>query len=491
MGWGAMSRRVALLGGGAAIGAALARPPDARGPALIMAPAGQVLDDASELSATVIRKHVKVTAGLDRMDLNQIGLELTGAAKGQRPLIASGARHSMGAHSLSENGVVLTLSGGRIEADAEGATYRAAAGARWSEVIDKLDPIGFSPLVMQSNNDFAVASTFCVNAHGWAAPHPPAGSSVLSFEMMTAQGKRVACSRRKNPETFAAMMGGYGLTGVITDLELRMTPNLRLAPHYERMPGEALGTRLRDGVRAKGVEMAYGRLDVSRDSFFGEALLVTYRPTEDQLDLPQANGSGFMSRASRHVFRAQLGHEGARRARWWVEAGLSPRMAGPVTRNALLDEPVATLDDRDPRRTDILHEYFVTPEAFPAFVRLCRAVIPESYQELLNITLRWVEADTESWLSYAPEPRVAAVMLFSQEKTARAEADMARMTRVLIDGTLALGGSYYLPYRPHATIEQFEAAYPRAREFARMKLRLDPERRFVSPFWTRYLEPLT
>ncbi len=490
MALGPWTRRSALLGAGAAIGALVSRPPAGQPPQLIVAPEGEVLDDASELSATRIHRQIEIDGHHARLDLNRIGLEINGARKAHRPLIASGARHSMGAQSLSEDGVVLTLDRGEVEVDPKAGTYRASAGARWWQVIDKLDPLGFSPEVMQSNHDFTVASTFCVNAHGWAAPRPPAGSTVLSFEMLDAEARPIRCARDENPETFAAMMGGYGLMGVITEMELRMVPNRRLAPSFARMPGAALGTRLRDEVAEPGVEMAYGRLDVSRDAFFEDGLLVTYRPTEEQADLPQANGSGFMSRLSRHAFRAQLGNEGARRARWWLETGPGPAIAGEVTRNALLDEPVATLDDGDLRRTDILHEYFVPPEAFPDFVRLCQAVIPESYQELLNITLRWVEADTESWLAYAPEPRVAAVMLFSQEKTARAEADMARLTRALIDGTLALGGSYYLPYRPHATLEQFEAAYPRARDFARMKLRLDPERRFVSPFWTRYLEPL-
>ena len=81
-------------------------------------------------------------------------------------------------------------------------------------------------------------------------------------------------------------------------------------------------------------------------------------------------------------------------------------------------------------------------------------------------------------------------MLFSQEKSGRAEADMARVTRALIDGALAEGGSYYLPYRLHATPEQFEAAYPHAREFARLKRRLDPEGRFSNALWTTYLDPL-
>ncbi len=237
--------------------------------------------------------------------------------------------------------------------------------------------------------------------------------------------------------------------------------------------------------------MAYGRMNVDRARLFEDGLLITYRPDADQGNLSAAAGSGWVSKAARHIYRAQLGNERVKRLRWWTETDLGPMVGGgPSTRNSLINEPVVTLDDRDPTRTDILHEYFVAPDRFVDFVAACQDVIPASYQEFLNITLRYVAADRESWLSYAPVPRIAAVMSFSQEMTARAEADMARMTRDLIERVIAIGGTYYLPYRPHATQGQFQRAYPRAREFASEKRRIDPDLRFRNALWDRYLEAL-
>src|SRR4030095_12631875 len=56
-----------------------------------------------------------------------------------------------------------------------------------------------------------------------------------------------------------------------------------------------------------------------------------------------------------------------------------------------------------------------------------------------------VDAERDSVLAYAPEARLASVLLFSQEKTARGEADMARMTHALIDRVIDLGGTLYFP----------------------------------------------
>ena len=343
---------------------------------------------------------------------------------------------------------------------------------------------------MQSNNDFGVAATFCVNAHGWPVPHGPMGATVRTVYMLRPDGELLRVSRDEFAELFNLTMGGYGLTGAIIELECEMVPNRRLVPSYRKLAAKDFAPFFVGAIESGTVNMAYGRLNVDRAHFFEDALLITYAEAEDKEDLPPASGSGFVSKAAARIFRAQLMNEYAKDLRWWVETGLGPMVNGAVTRNSLLNEPVVTLDDGDPTRTDILHEYFVPPDRFADFVVACQEVIPASYQEMMNITLRYVAADRESVLSYAPGPRIACVMLFSQEMTARAEADHKRMTRELIDRVLDLGGTYYLPYRPHARRSQFRRAYPQAQEFAQRKLELDPGLLFRNTFWDNYLEGL-
>ena len=50
-----------------------------------------------------------------------------------------------------------------------------------------------------------------------------------------------------------------------------------------------------------------------------------------------------------------------------------------------------------------------------------------------------------------------------------------------------MGGRYYLPYRLHATKEQFARAYPQAEAFAALKAKIDPQRRFRNRLWETYL----
>lgn len=495
---GTWTRRTLLAGAGAGLGALGARslytskiPSGSPFPIEPIIDSGEalLLNDAGELSSTSVAKHIVFNAKPDEVLLAALRTELKEAQAASRPVVAHTARHSMGGQSLIKDGLALTFDQDWIEPDIASKSYRCAAGTRWSTVIRELDKIGFSPAVMQSNNDFGVASTYSVNAHGWPVAFSGGGTTVRSLKMLLANGDHITCSPRENADLYGFAMGGYGMFGIITELEMDMVPNSRLDPTFETMAGVDFGDAFLKKIRENpDVQMAYGRMSVAIDGFFNEALMITYKPNPDQSDLPAASGSGFISKVSRNIFRQQTGSDRWKNLRWGIEAELNPWISsGPATRNSLMNEPVVTLDDKDPTRTDILHEYFVSPSRFAEFVKACQDVIPSSFQELLNITLRFVDTDNFSVLNYATEPRIAAVMLFSQEKSVRGEADMARMTSELIERVIAIGGKYYLPYRPHATIDQFKRAYPRHGEFVAKKRLVDPGLAFRNGLWENYL----
>jgi FAD/FMN-containing dehydrogenase len=312
---------------------------------------------------------------------------------------------------------------------------------------------------------------------------------VRRFRIMLADGSVVTCSAAENAELFRLAVGGYGLFGIVIDAELAMAENSLLNPRSELIKADAFAPRFVARANDASIRMLYGRLSVAREGFLREALLVAYAHAPRQpVRLPSPKNSSAFALVSREIFRAQIGSERGKRARWMAETRLMPKVGEvALTRNTLLNEPVAALADRDSSRTDILHEYFVAPDRFHDFLAACREIVPAHKQDLLNVTLRYVDADKSSVLTYAPQPRIAAVMLFVQKRTAEADNDMRAMTVRLIDRTLAIGGSYYLPYRLHATRQQLRAAYPRVDEFVTAKRRYDPQLRFRNALWDTYL----
>ncbi len=448
-----------------------------------------ILNDASRLSPTPVVKHVKLAKpGWDDM-IARIRAELKEAEAAQRPVTAAVGRHSMGGQSLARDGTAISLDGGPIEIDSTAKTYRTSAANRWRDVIHALDPKGFSPAVMQSNSDFGVGSTFCVNAHGWPVPYGPFGSTVRAIRLVMADGTLMQCSRTENAELFSLAMGGYGLFGIIVALDVEMAPNMLLQPKFERMAPEKFAENFARVIDTdKTLTMAYGRMSVSRKNFFDDALMVTYRPATDQpAQLPAATSASKMTGLQSDIYRAQTGWEMAKGLRWFMESRIGPAMTGGrATRNSLMAEPVANLAQKDMRRTDILHEYFVAPERFSEFVAACRDIIPKSRSEFLNVTLRYVAADSTPVLTIAPVRRIAAVMSFSQEVTPEGEIDMMQTTEALIDRVTAIGGAFYLPYRLHARRDQVEKAYPAVSSFIAAKRHYDPKLLFRNTMWDAY-----
>jgi FAD binding domain len=454
-----LSRRAILRGAGAMIAAATK-------PSLGNADQRTVIDDASRLNPTPVAVHLTVPTDKEADLVARLRAELKAAASAKRPFAAAVARHSMGGQSIPRDGTAITFTKGSCEINSSAMTFRASAGATWRDVIATLDKSGYSPAVMQSNCDFGVGSTFCVNAHGWPVPYGPFGSTVRAVRIMLADGSIVECSPEKNSELFNLAMGGYGLFGVVLGVEAAMAPNVLLKPTFERLTSRDFAQRFVTVVDLQDVRMAYGRLSVANLGFFEDALLCSFRPLPTPPEgLPPAINGGSLTSISRDVYRAQIDSEFGKRARWLVETKIGTMETGGVTRNTLMNEPVANLADWDKSRTDILHEIFCCSRSFPRIHSRLPGRHSVSGLQFLNVTLRYLKPDPQSVLAYARVPRIAALMSFSQHVTPDGERMMLTMTEALIDRVIALGGAFYLPYRLHARHDQVRAAYPRSDEF--------------------------
>jgi FAD/FMN-containing dehydrogenase len=397
----------------------------------------------------------------------------------------------MGGHAICPDGIVLNmLPFAHLELDAERWLLRAGAGARWSAIVPFLDARGFSPQVMQSNNDFTVGGSLSVNCHGWQARRPPIAGTVESLRVMIPDGTIVRCSRTENTERFALVLGGYGLFGIILEAELRVVPNERYRSEAEALTAATFAVRFAATVDDE-TPMAYGRLCiVPGDLFLKEAILTRFRKAPCQAsEIPPLGGLSYTG-LRREVFRAQIGSNAGKELRWKAEKKLGETVGNSfVSRNQLFSEPADVYAERNADRTDILHEYFVPVGHMEEFLTRVRAIVPRYRVDLLNVTVRHVLEDHDARLRYADQEMFALVMLFNQPRQADADGIMETFTREMIDAALSCGGRYYLPYRLHATVEQFHRAYPQAAAFFAKKRELDPDGLLQNQFYRKYGNP--
>lgn len=451
------------------------------------APSGAI-DDASGLSQTRVAEVWDIPREPSAAEKQLVVLVRRARAKGLAISIA-GARHSMGGHSIRGGGIVINmLPFHAMQLDEATNILHVQAGALWSQVVPYLNARGRSVAVMQSNNSFSVGGSISVNCHGWAANQPPIASTVESFRLLRADGSIVRCSRAENAELFSLVLGGYGLFGVILDVELRVVLNEEYRLERFVIPSDQYVPVFRREVRGVAeVGMAYGRLSVAPESFLREAILSVFHGVPSGAGKPSRVDFPEMTGLTRVMFRGQVGSDYGKSLRWRAEKRLSGAFSlGSTYRNQLLGEPVEVFENRSADSTDILHEYFLPPETFELFLDQLRLIIPKHKGDLLNVTVRDVLQDDDSFLRYADRDMLAVVMLFNQPRTAEGDASMEAMTRDLIGAALRLGGRYYLPYRLHATREQLEAAYPQVARFFELKRRYDPQQTFQNSFYLRY-----
>lgn len=435
------------------------------------------LDDASRLNLTETEK----------WDAPEDLAKLLAQAReeGRRVSIA-GARHSMGGHTLYPGGIVINmLPWNRFELDESQRILNVQAGALWEDIIPFLDKRGLSVGVMQSNDSFSVGGSLSVNCHGWQYNRPPIASTVESFRIMLADGTIKTCSRTENKELFSLALGGYGLFGIILDAKLRVVPNERYRVEQRIVSTEhSMGTFKREIYGRPGLQMFYARMNVVPERLFDEVIINAFFTEEG--DIPTL-GSHRMVRLQRAIFRGSAENDYGKKLRYTAETNLQNFIIGAVfSRNQLLNESVRVFENRTHKTTDILHEYFVPIANTGTFVNAARATIQKHKPNLLNVTVRQINEDPDTFLRYADKDMIAFVMLFVQDKTPSAEEQMKALTRDLIDDALANGGRYYLPYRLHATKEQFNKAYPQAKTFFKWKRLFDPEQLFQNYFYLEY-----
>jgi hypothetical protein len=416
-------------------------------------------NDASHLNKTAVDSIVKVAAEPEAAIKQLAALVQTAAAAGKKISIA-GAQHSMGGHTIYPDGLLIDMkSFNWMQLDSMRNLLTVGSGALWSSVIPYLDRYGRSVAVMQSNNSFSVGGSVSVNCHGWQPNSPPIASTVESFRLLNAEGTVVTCSRKENAELFSLVLGGYGLFGIILDVQLRVVNNSMYRLEQYIINSDDYIKKYDELVNQQpNIGMVYGRININPDHFMKEAMLSVF--TIDKQAAPAPLKKAGFAGLRRSVFRGSANSNYGKNLRWKMEKWSAHLISGKsFARNQLVNEGVETFQNTDPGYTDILHEYFIPKDSVERFIKVLATVIPQYKTDLLNITLRNVKEDKDAYLRYAREEVFGFVMLFNQPRTAEGEQEMEKLTRRLINEAVHLRGTYYLPYRLHATKEQMRAAY--------------------------------
>ena len=375
-----------------------------------------------------------------------------------------------------------------INVDIEKNLITVQSGMTWKRLQEHLTPFGLAVAAMQSYSDFSIGGSLGVNAHGQDIHWNPVASSVESLKVLLTDGRLLTASRKENPDLFRAVIGTYGLVGIITEVTLKVVPNHMLLKRPELVrTSEYERTFFKEYKSNKHLALHSARLSINPLMRFQNMIVVNYYNTGQlapppiellPANLPPAEKINMMKNSWL-----------ARVARTTMEFFLYEKSAR-MSRNQAMGESVAVLKNTVPNTKDILQEYFIPPDQLQPFIEALRKWTQKHKTfELINATVRWVNADNDSLLPYAPEDRFAVVLFMNLPDTPEAEKTMTLATRELIDTALDLKGRYYLPYALYATRSQLNRAYPEFERLLAAKRQWDTEQLLTSKLYQAYSPP--
>lgn len=146
-------------------------------------------------------------------------------SRNQSNYISRGVGRSYGDASLNSlNGVILNTRFNRfLSFDEHTQVLECEAGITFEEIIESFLPLGYFLPVTPGTKYVTVGGAIANDVHG--KNHHKDGSiseHILDFQLLTASGEIITCSRQENKELFWATIGGIGLTGIILSTRIKL-----------------------------------------------------------------------------------------------------------------------------------------------------------------------------------------------------------------------------------------------------------------------------
>ncbi|MCO6504464.1 MAG: FAD-binding oxidoreductase [Snodgrassella sp.] len=404
----------------------------------------------------------------------------------------AGGKYSMGGQTAFKDAIQIDSSklNHVISFNPEDKLLTIEAGASWQQVQQLIDPYGLAVKIMQSYADFSIGGSLGVNVHGRYLGEGPIILSVENIKIVLADGSVVLASPHEHQDIFYAAIGGYGGIGVITEVTLRLTDNVKVKRVNQLMPIADYHRYFVENIRSD--KSAVFHNGVIYPPEYEKVRAVTYVQTDEPLTIterlrPLNKKYTKEKRQLKIVASSDFGKQ-LRKLHDNVDFQQQPVM----WRNYEASHRVAELEPiENKNKSFALEEYFIPVEKFDEFYPQMVSILKKHHVNVINISIRHANQDSGSLMAWANTEVFAFVIYYQQNKDEQSQQQVGIWTRELIDAALANGGSYFLPYQLHATSEQFKQAYPGAEQFFKLKSKLDPTNKFRNLLLERYRSAVT
>lgn len=462
----------------------------------LRAPRATLLNDVhSQLNPTLVAEVVRPRTTAD------VAAAVGRAAAAGQAVAVAGGRHAMGGQQFATGGTVISMSNMDrvLELDVGRGLVEVEAGIQWPELLRDLHERqrGASGLwtiaQKQTGADrLSIGGAVAANVHGRGLSMRPFVADVEAFTIVTADGRALRCSRTGNRDLFRLALGGYGLFGVVTHVQLRLVRQEKLQRLVEVVDLDYLADAFADRI-AEGFTYGDFQFAIDNDSpeFLKRGVFSCYRPVDPATPIPEGQHA-LADAAWRELLHLAHSDKSAAFERYcahYLQTSGQIYLSDTHQLATYLDDYHRELDRRTGaacRGTEMITELYVPRERLRDFME---AVADDFRRQRVNCiygTVRLIERDDETFLAWAREPWACVIFNIHTDHSPAGLRESADTFRGLIDRAAELGGSYYLTYHRYARRDQVVRCHPRFREFLQLKRTHDPGELFRSDWYVHY-----
>ncbi|MCB0422577.1 MAG: FAD-binding oxidoreductase [Bdellovibrionales bacterium] len=405
----------------------------------------------------------------------------------------AGSRHSMAGQSIAPNGMYLDMRSYNkiISFDSKTRILKVQSGATWAQIQNYLDPKGMAIDVMQNFNIFTVGGSLSVNAIGWNTNSSTIASTVKSLLVLTSNGEVEYADRNTNSELFSLVLGGYGLFGVILEVELLVVPNGIYKTEHQIVDYKRFPEYFNDHLVGQD-SMMQAFLSLDPDSFLDKVLVLRHTRNPLEKRVPGINdvpSNKELDNIIGDLIHVSKDNKFFRKIVWFVQKTLLPKSISlRTTRNQLMSAPLPSVLKDWTKEALILQTYFLPKNNFSHFVDKLRDSLNQFDVPVVSVSLIHTMKDETSFLSAMSEgDRFAVTLMFIQNRTVKANETMNEFSQHMIEEANNLGGSVYLAHRPSITESNLKDLYPLIDKFLILKKKYDPRGLFSNQFFEKFI----
>src|SRR5436305_4801842 len=306
----------------------------------------------------------------------------------------AGAKHSMGSQEFATDTLVLDMRGfNQMSVDAKSKILTVQSGAIWHHILEYLNPYTLAIDAMQSFDVPTVGGTISVNAHGLDHRVGGIASTIQSLRLMLADGSIQTLSRRENDELFQAVVGGYGLFGIILDVQLTLMDNLAYTEARPIIKTQDFPSAYAGIVNDPSYHMSYARLSTAPSSFLKEMIMYSYKVVGQPASREPLKPETLVS-LTRFVFNLGRKSYMGREIKWWAEKYIQPLLQTfPESRKQIMYRSYAYLKNNLQNNSDVLQEYFLPKEQILPFIQGLGEILQRHSVVTCNVEIRSVHKE--------------------------------------------------------------------------------------------------